>query len=213
MSQVRVTLTKDYGKPIMMQFGHDVIVPMAFHDAPAPEQMAGFRGNVRPLPAQPRRWHLDYSDPEKRSALIPVEVAMHYFGNWNARNDQEYADQFGTRATFNNERERVSKVWGDFGFHIGAGPYANVKIREPKIPRVIIHRVNENGTTVGEWSFDPWAFFKWDEMLDGRAEQLREEDDAMFNPRSARESLISSLSEGDLEAIAAMVAKKKARAS
>lgn len=213
MSQVRVTLTKDYGKPITMQFGHDVVVPMAFHDAPSPEQMTGFRGSVQPLPAQPRRWHLDFSDPEKRSVLLPVEVAMHYFGNWNATNERAYAEQHGIRATFNNERERVAKVWGDFGFHIGAGPYATVRIRVPKVPQVTIQRVNENGSTVGDWSFDPNAHFKWSEMLDPRAEELREEDDAMLNPRSARESLISSLSDNDLEAIAALVAKRKAKAS
>lgn len=198
MAQVRVTLVEDYGKPVVMQYGHEVVVPMSFHDSPAPEAMTSFRAGVRPLPAQARRWHLDWNNQELRSTLMPVEVAMHYFGNWHARNDQEWIEQFGLRATFNAEQERVAKIWGDYGFYLQAGPYANVRIREPRVPQVTIQNVNENGSTVGEWVFKPQDHFKWSAMLDPRAAEYREEDDAMFNPTTARDKLVSGL---DIDAI------------
>jgi hypothetical protein len=217
---LRITLDEDFGGPIRMVFGYEIVVPMQF-GAADPALMTNFRGDRQPLPAKARVWELDWVREDLRSTLIPEEAATHYFGDSRADSPDNELVRQRKIPNFNDERIRVAQVWGDYFFSDQHGKYATVRIDLPRIPKVSLAAVNHNGVVVdGSPVFQPWEFFRWADLLDAGAEE------EMAALRARRPSLgaqprppaidIANLSPDQLDALANALAKRvqpKARAS
>jgi len=214
MAQVRITLEQpnvgaDKGVDVMLRYGTEVIVPMNFGGY-SDESSVNFREAPQALPAKPREWILSWNDPDRRAALVPIEVAMYYFGDWRSENDSP-AVRAGRIRKLNVERDRVATVWGDYHFSAKHGLYSTVKISIPQVPHVVIHTVNENGTTVGDWCYRPWDFFKWQDYLDPNAaaeyQAELEERKHKSKSNSSLIDIVSSLTEEQIAQIASLVTK------
>jgi hypothetical protein len=164
---IRVTLLEDYGGRINLHFGAEVLVPMQF-GAFAEGLVTEMRGAREGLPVEERRWPLSWKEDE-RSVLLPNEVATHHFGDWRAGSDAQ-AVKDRLLPSFNTERERVAKVWGDYFFasEKDGNPlgYTTVRLAVPKFPHVELTNVNASGNTVGDWNWKPREFWKFEELLD-----------------------------------------------
>jgi len=214
MTQVRITLEEpnvgaDQGVDVMLRYGTEVIVPMNFGGY-SDESSVNFRETPQALPAQPREWILSWNDPDRRAALVPIEVAMYYFGDWRSDNDGP-AVRAGRVRKLNVERDRVATVWGDYHFSTKNGLYSTVKIAVPKVPHVVVQNVNENGATVGDFAFRPWEFFKWQDYLDPNATaEYRAELDDRRNKSKSNSGIIdivSQLTPEQIDQIASLVNK------
>jgi hypothetical protein len=190
-----------------LKFGHEIIVPMSFGGQPTADNMTTFTRGNDPLPAVPRVWTLSWRDKDRRAALVPIEVAMHYFGDWRASSDRE-AVRNGLVPSLDLERGRVAMVWGDYLYSGQHGMYSTVKIDVPRVPHVLIEHANENGATVGDWKYRPWDFFKWGDMLDPKAAQYRK---AIQAQRGVLD-LVSSIDDSQLDQLAELLSKRKSSA-
>src|SRR5271167_1343157 len=167
---LRVTLDEDFGGPIRMVFGYEVVVPMHFGTVADPSQMANFRGPREALPAEARVWMLDFADEDKRSTLMPDEVAVHYFGDMRAAAGDHPDVRARRIPNYNDERIRVAQVWGDYLMSDKHGHYTTVRIAVPRVPKVSITPVNQNGmAVVGSWSYRPHEFFDFAALLSADA--------------------------------------------
>lgn len=214
---VRITLDEDYGEAVRMIFGYKIAVPMQFGGAD-PALMTDFRGERVPLPAEANVWELDWVDDDRRSTLLPEEVAIHYFGDSRSAGQNVEAVRARRIPNFNDERIRVAQVWGDYYFSAKHGLYATVRIDLPRVPRVTIAPVNHNGQVpLNAPTFVPWDFFKWGELLAPTAsEEMAElrERRRVFTPAPPPTIDLSNLSAADLDAlVVALQAKMKGKAS
>jgi hypothetical protein len=205
---IRVTLLEDYGDRINLHFGAEVRVPMQF-GAFSEGLVTEMRGERAGLPVEERRWPLSWA-PEERSVLLPNEVATHHFGDWRAGSDAQ-AVRERRLPSFNNERDRVARVWGDYFYAAEkdgqALGYATVRIAVPRFPHVELTNVNASGNAVGEWSWKPREFWKFEEILDECAQREM----AKLKAKRGQPGAISidHLSPAQLEQIADMLAKRK----
>lgn len=212
---IRITIEEDFGAPVQLKWGYEIMVPMSFGPA-TPEMMTEFRGPREPLPAQPLMWELDYRDPEKRSVIMQEDaVAIHYFGDPRAASSDTPAVRDRKVPNFNDERIRVGMVWGDYIYSDMYGPYTSVRVRVPQIPRVVIQRANAAGTAMPESAFRPHEFFRWEDMLVGDADAQYADMVARHRPRGLQGGLdISNLSPDQLDQLAAAIRNHvKSRAS
>ena len=172
---LRITLLEPYPGTLTFRFGYEVRVPMQF-GAIVPELTAEFSRRDEALPAEAREYPVNWDNENERTALVPNEVAVHYFGDWRAGTDFE-AERLGKIPKYNNERERVARTWGDFLYSDRAAngepvKYATIRIRTPEMPKVEITNVNAAGNRVGEFAFRPHIFWRFDEMLDAAHKAL-----------------------------------------
>lgn len=176
---LRITLLEDFGKRINLRFGSEVRIPMSF-GAIAPELTTEFSAdrNLGRLQAEDRIWPLAWIEDEEagRSVLVPNEVGTHYFGNPLAGTDVMKVRN-KELPSFNDERERVARTWGDYFYSDRKADgeivkYATIRIHVPIMPRVEIRVVNQAGNPVGENRFEPWPHWRFEEMLDAEAEIL-----------------------------------------
>lgn len=193
MAQVRITLEEpnigaEQGVDVKLRFGTEDIVPMNFGPMDDANSV-NFRNPQVAMPAIPREWILSWSDMTRREALVPIEVAIHWFGDWRSEDDGPQV-RAGRVPKMNVERDRVARIWGDYHFSAKHGMYSTVKIAVPRVPHVSIRNVNENGATVGEWCFKPWDFFAWDQYLDPNAKAEYEAD---LLERKAKHGGVSAL--------------------
>jgi len=205
---LRITLDEDFGTPVILRLGSEVVVPMSF-GGPTPEVMTDFRGERTALPAKPRIWTLSWETPDDRSCLVPNEVAVHWFGDWRAGSDAE-AVRNKQIPGFNEERERVAMMWGDYKYTPLRGHYSTIKIAVPKMPRVTIHAVNANGSTVGDWVYKPWDFFKFESQID---QDAKAEYEAAVKARDVQlgrgTTGLTGLSEDDLDHLETLLQKRR----
>jgi len=167
---LRVTLLEDFGKRVRMAFGYETAIPMHFGAISDPALMVDFRGPREPLPAKQTVYYLDWANEDERSTLIPPEAVLHYFGNMNAASGDDVRVRNLQVPEFNQERNRVAAVWGDYLYSDAHGPYVTIRIKEPDIPKVRIVPVNANGVSLpGAWEYEPHAFFRFAEILDPNA--------------------------------------------
>jgi hypothetical protein len=208
---IRVTLLEDFGGDINLHFGAEVTVPMSF-GAFDNHLVTEMRGERVGTPVQERRWPLCWKDGEK-SALIPNEVATHHFGDWRAGTDlQAVRDKL--LPSFNNERDRVARVWGDYlyaaekdGEKLG---YTTVRIAVPRVPNVKLTNVNASGNHVGDWTFRPLEFWRFEEILDECATREM----ARLQSRKGGQGAISLdvLDDAQLAKLAEMLEKRNRKA-
>ena len=214
---VTVTLESDFGGPVRMVYGYDVVVPMHFGAIVDPDQMTQMSQPRQPLPAQPKVWLLDFSDDRRRRTLMPEEVAIHYFGNPQSGSPNEPLVAASKVPVFNDERVRVAQVWGDFLYSALHGPYATVRIQVPRVPHVVVQSADQTGAPIEGTEYRPWTFFNWTEQLDPNheAEMTRYYANRapMFSPTPPQQIDISNLSDAQLDQLAElMLAKNKRKA-
>jgi hypothetical protein len=209
---LRITLEQDYGERIGLKFGYESVtpIPMGANGVPLVEVDNSLTraGHRAPSLAQPRIWWLEYANEDERSALVPNEVAVHYFGDWRSGTDP-VAEENKQIPKFNNERARVAMAWGDYQY-TRRGRYSTTKIAVPRVPHVVIHNVNANGSSVGTWAFRPWDFWRFEELLAAdAAEQMAE-----VNRRGKASSRlnIADIPEDQLDELAALLQKRSKKA-
>lgn len=169
---LRVTLLEDFGSPFRLMFGYEVVVPMHFGAIADPTQMVNFSKPAEPLPAQPRLWSFDWASEDMRTALVPPEVVFHYFGDMRSLPGDHPLVRDKRVPNFNDERQRVAMVWGDYLYSALHGPYTTVRIAVPVIPKVLIQPVNQSGIVPSDaWAFKPHEFWKWEDQLVAEHEQ------------------------------------------
>lgn len=213
---VRVTLEKDFGRRIRLLCGYEVVVPMQFGSAD-PDVMVEFRGSRDALPAKPNEYFLDWANEDERSTLMPDEFAVIYFGNPRAGASDELVRAKVVPA-LHDERERVANIWGGYLYSDRHGPYTTIKIAEPDVPHVAVATVDHNGTTrVNAKVFRPHEFFAFKDFLDPNSDaEVAEYTRLRKRPFSASSPLsldVAKLDDEQLDALAAMLAKRKAKVS
>ena len=214
---IRITIEQDFGAPVMLKWGYEIMVPMSFGPA-SPEMMTEFRGPREPLPAQPLQWELDYRDPEKRSVILQDDaVAIQYFGDPRSAASDHPLVRDKRVPNFNDERIRVAMVWGDYIYSDRYGPYTSVRVRVPQIPHVVIQRTNASGSAISDSAFRPHAFFRWEEMLVSDADAQYADMVARGKPRTLQGGGIdlANLSDDELDKLANALRNRaqKAKAS
>lgn len=177
----RITLNKPWRTPISMRLGAESVAPMDY-GAYSPELAVEFRRGRPKSQEKPRTWTMDYYD-ESKSIIVPNEVSVFYFGDPRAGSDQE-AVEMKLIPSFNFERQRVADVWGGYFYSAKHGLYSTAKIAVPNVPDVTIENVNNSGTTVGDFSFEPLKFWRFEELLDANAAEEMAEIEARRGKKS-----------------------------
>jgi hypothetical protein len=163
---LRVTLAADPGQKVCMPFGYEIAVPMHFGAISDPALMVDFSAPRVAMPAERKEYWLHWDDQDMRTTLMEEAAAIHYFGNPQSRNRDDERVKRGVLPEFNNERMRVARVWGDYLYSDLHGNYSTVRVRLPKIPHVEIVPVTQSGMAVpGAPIYDPYAFFRFEELL------------------------------------------------
>ena len=169
---LRVTLESDPGRKICMPFGYEVSVPMHFGSVIDPAQMVNFSSPRQELDAERKEYWLIWDDNDMRTTLMDEGVAIHYFGNPQARSRDNELVRKGQLPEFNRERLRVACVWGDYLYSDMHGPYTTVRIRVPDMPVVSIVPVTQAALAVpGAPIFRPHEFLRFEELLSPEAER------------------------------------------
>jgi len=198
-----------------MVYGYEVVVPMHFGAIVDPDQMANFSQKTPPLPAQPRLWLLDWADERRRATLMPEEVAIHYFGNPQAGPMTDALVQSRKVPVFNDERQRVAMVWGDYLYSALHGNYTTIRIAVPRVPHIVIQSADQTGEAIVGTEYRPWDFFKWAEQLDPNHEAEMTRYYAtrapLFSPTPPATIDLSNLSADQLDQLAELVIAKNKR--
>lgn len=167
---VRVTLEKDFGRPIRMCFGYPISVPMQFGGID-PSVTVNFRADPVRIAVEPNTWALDFARPDMRSTTMPEEVALHYFGDPRSTTADNEEVKSRKIPNFNDERMRVAQVWGDYLYSDQHGFYSTVKIKVPDVPRIAVHALDHNMQPLADAPvYRPWEKFHWEELLDPSAD-------------------------------------------
>lgn len=169
---LRVTLLADPGQRVCMPFGYEVAVPMHFGTITDPAMMVDFSAPRQAMPAERKEYWLDWDVSDMRSVLMDEAPTIHYFGNPQATNDREDERvKRGVIPNYNQERLRVARVWGDYLYSDLHGHYTTVRVRLPNVPRVSVVPVTQSGAALpGAPVYDPYAFFRFEELLSPDAE-------------------------------------------
>lgn len=212
---IRITLLEDFGGPVIIRWGYEIMVPMSFGSA-TPETTASFSSREEPLPARPLIWTLDWRDEETRSIVLQEDgIGVHYFGDPRSTTADHPAVRSGQVPNFNEERTRVAMVWGDYQYSDQYGPYTTVRIRVPKVPKVVIHRASANGSAMLDTAFYPLEFWKFEDLLTADHEAQYAEMLARRNRRpGAAPAPIdpSNMSDQQIDALAeALMRRRKAK--
>lgn len=211
---IRITLLEDFGGPAILRWGYEVMVPMSFGSA-TPETTANFSVRDEPLPARALVWTLDWRDEEMRSIVLQEDgIGVHYFGDPRSQRGDHPAVKNGLVPAYNEERTRVAMVWGDYLYSDQFGHYTTVKIRVPRMPKVVIHRANANGSAVVDSAFYPHDFWKFEELLEPEHEALYAQHLARRNARHGAPATldVSHMSDEQIDALAeALMRRRKAK--
>lgn len=172
MGFVRVTLLRpyheDHSQDLNLRFGSESISPMGVIDPNDPREYvrSGRSGET----ARPVLYTLNWSNESQRDVLMPEEAAILWFGDWRLSKDGSTAFKPGAN-TYGREKNRVALKWGDYMYRTPdrGQEFTQDPIAPPKVPHVHIQRVDQGGRVVGEWLFDPWAWFAWETDVSPRA--------------------------------------------
>ena len=201
---LKITLKEPFRAPFTLRFGYDSVTPMDM--GPRTDQVTNeARGQRHPSGAKPRLWEMDFNSDAK-SILVPNEVAVHYFGDWRAGTDLDAVDK-GLIPNFNDERERVANAWGGYFLSDKHGMYATVKIAVPQIPKVVIQAVNDSGSVVGDFKFEPHKFFRFEEPLAPSADAEMAE--ILSRGKVNMKFDLSQIPQSQLDELAALLANRK----
>ncbi len=172
ITHVRVTLDKPAEVDVLvLRYGTE--------DATLPQQMVTddyvndvSRAMPRVIPGKPITWSLAMGEP----VVMPAVAAMHYFGNWDipeAGAIPGYAGEGKVEVSYNYEKRRVGRLWGDYGTMTrseagGDGRprgYQNLpRVKAPPVPHVTIELLDANFAPTG-MTYRPHERFRWDKDL------------------------------------------------
>jgi hypothetical protein len=208
---IRITLLEDFGAPVVLKWGYEVMVPMSFGPQ-ADALTVEFSRRDEPLAARPLQWELEWIDPEKRSVILQDDtIAVHWFGDPRAKasNDPDVRDR--RVPNFNDERIRVAMVWGDYVYSDRYGPYTSVRIRLPQIPKVVIQRTGPNGAPIAGADFFPHKFWRFEDLLAGDHEAQYADMVARYRPQTLQTLPfdVTNLSDEQLDAFAEALTRRR----
>lgn len=219
MGFVRVTLLRPYHEEhtqdLSLRFGSEPYAPMGVIDPNDPREyvQSGRIGES----ARPVLYTLNWSNESQRDVLMPEEAAMLHFGDWRLPKDGSGGFKPGAN-TYGREKQRVALKWGDYSYRTPdrGQEFTQDIIAPPNVPHVKIQRVDQGGRVVGDWSFDPWAWFAWDKDVSPRAVAREKAKQAEYEMKPSGFAGFdpSALSADQLAQMASLIAKQmKAKAS
>lgn len=128
-------------------------------------------------PGKPIYQIFDCATAESATALIPVEWAKHYFGDWDCIESRSEAGVVMRRVTGNQgtawipapikpeEKERVACIFGGYMTKSERGlkedQIDHTPIGPPNVPHVCIRKTDNLGRPVEGWEYRPHEFFDW----------------------------------------------------
>ena len=119
------------------------------------------------IPGKPIIYTLKWSNPEFRSAVVPTEAAVNYFGDWTIQ-PGSFNPEDSTERSFPMEKKRIESVWGGLPREPRKldvpGHYKSLRaIGPPAVPRVVIHQLDSMMRLVAGFEYRPWEHFSWDQ--------------------------------------------------
>jgi hypothetical protein len=126
---------------------------------------SGFQKPAQYIPGRRKTYDLCWGDQDLRAAIVPAEVARHYFGDWTITEGR--TPVANSERNYNEEKIRVANVWGGYireKKRLQRGDIGWMSARiigAPRIPHVFIERLDSAQRRIPGEPFTPWDHWKW----------------------------------------------------
>jgi hypothetical protein len=115
---------------------------------------------------KPIDYVMRWSDPEYRSVVVPMHVAMHWFGDWTITPGMQQNYEYPER-NYAVERNRVASIWGGYVMERRdrnvEGHWRSLRrIAPPLVPKVAIIALDASQRAAAGEPYNPWTHFAWE---------------------------------------------------